>query len=141
MRTRKTWAKRKNLSLENLLIVCGEALFTSKTYFPEASVDEVFVNFPDPWPKRRHAKFRLIQPAFVKEVARILKPGGHLMLVTDDVPYSEQMLSVLEKETDYSSSLPSPGFVHDYPGYGSSWFEELFRRQEKNIRYMRFQRR
>ena len=72
-RVRKIWAKAKNAALKNLLIVCGEAHTTTKYYFPNQSVDEVYINFPDPWPKDRHAKHRLIQSPFASELARILK--------------------------------------------------------------------
>lgn len=53
----------------------------------EASLDAVYVLFPDPWPKTRHAKRRIIQPAFVAEAARVLKPGGRLRVATDVKTY------------------------------------------------------
>ena len=60
-RVRKIWSKKKNLGLDNLFVVCGEGLRSSHHYFPEGSVDTVYVNFPDPWPKKRHAKHRSYQ--------------------------------------------------------------------------------
>src|SRR5690606_3168564 len=50
---------------------------------PDASVDRVFILFPDPWPKARHHKRRLVQPQTVEEIARVLKPGGALRFATD----------------------------------------------------------
>lgn len=63
---------------------------------PVASVDEVRLFFPDPWPKGRHHKRRLVQPTFVAHVAETLKPGGRFHLATDWAPYAEHMLAVLE---------------------------------------------
>ena len=64
---------------------------------PDASLDRVFILFPDPWPKARHHKRRLVQPEFVAEVARVLKPGGRLRFATDWADYAnvalEQWLS------------------------------------------------
>lgn len=56
------------------------------------SVDRVFILFPDPWPKTRHRKRRLIQPDFVGALARIVKPGGQLRFATDWADYAERAL-------------------------------------------------
>jgi len=55
----------------------------------------VHVYFPDPWPKRKHTRRRLIQPGFVAEATRVLQPGGQLIVVTDHREYFEQIQSVL----------------------------------------------
>ena len=57
-------------------------------------LDAVLLYFPDPWPKKRHHKRRIVQPAFVELVARKLKPGGRFRLATDWQNYAEQMLEV-----------------------------------------------
>ena len=63
-----------------------------------ASLAGVHVFFPDPWPKKRHHKRRLIQPAFAALLASRLAPGGWLHCATDWEPYAEQMLEVLAGE-------------------------------------------
>jgi tRNA (guanine-N7-)-methyltransferase len=83
--------------LENLRIYDGDALELLAALAPE-SLDAVFIFFPDPWPKKRHHKRRLIQPAFVRELARRLKPGGYLHLATDWQEYAVHMLEVLAAE-------------------------------------------
>ncbi|HFD16519.1 MAG TPA: tRNA (guanosine(46)-N7)-methyltransferase TrmB [Rhodospirillales bacterium] len=65
---------------------------------PDASVARLFVLFPDPWPKRRHHKRRLVNRATVAEFARILTPGGELRLATDDAGYARWMLEALLAE-------------------------------------------
>jgi len=59
---------------------------------PDASVDRIYVLFPDPWPKTRHKKRRLIQPEFIAEAARIMKPGAVLRFATDWADYADWTL-------------------------------------------------
>lgn len=58
----------------------------------DASVDRVFILFPDPWPKTRHRKRRLVQPDFAAELARVMKPGGRFRFATDWADYAERAL-------------------------------------------------
>jgi tRNA (guanine-N7-)-methyltransferase len=60
--------------------------------FAPASVERVFILFPDPWPKRRQQKRRLVQPDFVAGLARILAPGGRLRFATDVASYADEAL-------------------------------------------------
>ncbi|HEV7227492.1 tRNA (guanosine(46)-N7)-methyltransferase TrmB [Brevundimonas sp.] len=62
---------------------------------PDASLDRVFILFPDPWQKARHNKRRLIQPEFTAELVRVLKPGGRLRFVTDWKDYADWALERL----------------------------------------------
>ena len=62
---------------------------------PDASFDRIFLLFPDPWPKRRHAKRRFVQPETASEFARILKPGGRLRVATDVGVYADHALPIL----------------------------------------------
>jgi tRNA (guanine-N7-)-methyltransferase len=61
-------------------------------WLPDASLDRIFVLFPDPWPKRRHKKRRLIEPSFIDAAARLLKPGGRLRFATDWADYADWTL-------------------------------------------------
>ncbi len=84
----------------NARMVYGEATWWIRCHVPDASLAAVHVYFPDPWPKARHHKRRLVQPAFLKEVHRMLMPGGKLRLVTDHADYFTHMESVLNGQTD-----------------------------------------
>lgn len=137
-RVRKIWKKKKKLQLDNLFIVYGEGLLTTKHYFPEKSITQVYVNFPDPWPKTRHWKNRIVQGAFIDEMSRILQDGGSLMVVTDDPPFSAFVIKEMSAHKHFKSAFPDPYFVQECPGYGSSYFEELWREQGKIIRYHRY---
>ncbi len=76
--------------------VFGEDAGTVLAHLPEACLDGVYLFFPDPWPKRRHHKRRLVQPPFVAQVASRLRPGGRFLLATDWEDYALHMLEVLE---------------------------------------------
>lgn len=133
-RTRKIWAKKQNLDLQNLLIVCGEAQTFTTHYVQSSSVEQTYVNFPDPWPKDRHAKHRLIQGLFVEELSRILMPEGKAIVVTDDLPLSEQVQrEMMQKELFSTLSNPS-----DFADYGTSFFEELWRQKGRSIHYLQY---
>ncbi len=82
----------------NLRIVQHDAVQVLQRMIPPASLQAVHVFFPDPWPKKRHHKRRLIQPPVASLVASRLKPGGTLHCATDWQPYAEQMLHVLRSE-------------------------------------------
>lgn len=137
-RVKKIWSKLKNLNLTNLLIVSGEAFTATRHYFPEKSVSEVFVNFPDPWPKRKHSKKRIFHKLFIRELIRVLKPEGMITVVTDDAEYSERIITTFQKEPELISSYSAPYYTTELEGYGSSFFEELWRSKGKSIRYHSF---
>lgn len=139
-RIRKIWAKLKNHELKNLLIVCGEACLSTEHYFPSNSVAATYVNFPDPWPKDRHAKHRLIQKPFVDQVARILKPDGRMTLVTDDKAYCQQMIEEFTGCSTMESIFPVPYFVTEWPDYGTSYFDELWRSKGETIHYQQYKK-
>lgn len=140
MRARKIWSKIKNYELDNLFVICGEGFLATRHYFPSDSVQEVFINFPDPWPKRRHANFRIVQTPFIREMQRILKQDGLLTMVTDDKDYSAAMIKVLLDCDGFDSVYPSPYFVTDNEDYGTSYFEDLWRQKGKEIYYHQFKK-
>lgn len=135
-RVGKIWKKAKKLGLKNLLIIYGEGINATIRYFKEASIQEVFVNFPDPWPKKRHWKHRIINQVFLGEMQRILTLDGKVTFVTDDVEYSKVMEEELRVSRKFSPLHPAP--LNELPGYGSSYFEELWRSKGKPIFYHRW---
>jgi len=83
---------------KNLRVASDDAVVVLRDWLPEAVLDEIVIQFPDPWHKARHNKRRLVQPAFAKLAVSRLKPGGLLSLATDWQPYAEHMLDVLNAE-------------------------------------------
>lgn len=84
--------------LSNVRVAHGDAVVLLESMLPPGSVDEVRVLFPDPWPKARHHKRRLVSPAFARLVASRLRPGGVLHVATDWPSYAEQVADVVAAE-------------------------------------------
>ncbi|NGX60856.1 MAG: tRNA (guanine-N(7)-)-methyltransferase [Chlamydiae bacterium] len=140
-RVRKIYAKRQILGLKNLLIVCGEGKTFSQWYLKDQLVSESYINFPDPWPKKRHAKHRLLSPSFVAELERILKEGGKAHFVSDDLRYMEESVALFENSFLFTPRFPHPYYSTDSFCYGvCSWFETLWREKGREIRYAFFDR-
>ncbi len=68
---------------------------------PAACVDRVFVLFPDPWPKHRHRRRRLLSPASLTVLAKVLRPGGELWFASDDAALAVSVLAMLTARDDY----------------------------------------
>ncbi len=84
--------------LANLRVIRHDAVDVLEQMISEGSLTGLHIFFPDPWPKKRHNKRRLIQPPLVALAASRLGPGGYLHLATDWEPYAEHMLEVLAAE-------------------------------------------
>ena len=77
--------------LENIRIIHGSAIIALEEMFVNENFDFIHINHPDPWPKKRHLRRRLIQPEMVESLLRVLKPGGEIWLSTDVSEYLEWM--------------------------------------------------
>jgi tRNA (guanine-N7-)-methyltransferase len=97
-------------TLVNVRVICHDAVEVLERQIAAGSLDEVLILFPDPWPKKRHHKRRLIQPAFVALAARTLAAGGTLHLATDWEPYAQEMLAVLGAAPGLENLAPGSGF-------------------------------
>jgi tRNA (guanine-N7-)-methyltransferase len=95
--------------LTNLFLLRGDAVALLRECVPAGSLDGVRIFFPDPWPKRKHRKRRLVQPDVVALVASRLRPGGLLHLATDWDDYATQMLAVCTAEERLEGT--PPGFA------------------------------
>ncbi len=96
--------------LHNVRIACQDAVEFMTRSIAAASVDGIRIYFPDPWPKKRHHKRRLIQPPFVATLASALKPGAVLHLATDWKPYAGHMIDVLDACPWLRNRSPDGGF-------------------------------
>jgi tRNA (guanine-N7-)-methyltransferase len=99
--------------LNNIRIIQHDAVDVVTNMIPNASLAGVHMFFPDPWPKKRHNKRRLLQSAFVHLLASRLRPGGYLHVATDWEEYAAQILEVLCGEALLVNSVegfaPRPG--------------------------------
>ena len=97
--------------LSNIRVANGDAIILLREMLAPDSLDGLRVYFPDPWPKKRHHKRRLIQPEFLTLAATRLKPGATVHCATDWEPYAEQMLEVLDAHPEFENSQPEGGFA------------------------------
>lgn len=97
--------------LTNVRVLCADAVDAMAQAVPDASLDTVLLYFPDPWPKKRHHKRRLVQTPFADGVARVLKAGGVWWLATDWADYAEWMREVLDPHPAFTNIGGRDGFV------------------------------
>ncbi len=103
-RIRKIERKAKRATLTNVRLMRVEAYYFLEYLLPRRSLTALHLYFPDPWPKRKHRKNRLINEAFAETCTRVLAPDGTIYLRTDDADYFEQMQSVFK----HFKQVPTP---------------------------------
>lgn len=96
-------ARLAGMQLANVRVMQADAVMVLRDCIPAASLQGVFVFFPDPWPKKRHHKRRLLQAPFVELVAKRLVCGGRLQVATDWEDYALQILEVVEASHHFSN--------------------------------------
>jgi tRNA (guanine-N7-)-methyltransferase len=97
--------------LTNLRLVRHDAVEVLEHSLAPGTLEEVLIYFPDPWPKKRHHKRRLIQPGFVALLASRIAAGGRLRLATDWQPYADWMLEVLDACPQFRNSAGPARYV------------------------------
>ncbi len=140
-RIRQIYAKRENEKIRNLFIVCGEALNFTRHYGVDEGFAGAYINFPDPWPKGRHAKHRLFQDDFIAQLARVLKKEAQATIVTDYADYATKITVQMQSHPQWESVYAPPHFVTEWEGdYGTSFFDDLWRKKGRTIHYLQFRR-
>ena len=100
-RLRKIDRKARRAGQQNIRLLRLEASYFVQYMLPPGSVNAFHIYFPDPWPKRRHWKNRLIEDTFTRSLQQALRPGGIVYLRTDDQPYFTQMLEVFARNSTF----------------------------------------
>ncbi len=95
----------------NIRVLAADVTEVLPRVFALRELDRVQIFFPDPWPKKRHQKRRLIQPGFVDRLAERVRPGGELWLATDWQPYAQHMLEVLDAAQAWENVAGPGGIV------------------------------
>ena len=107
---------------------------------PSCCVSECWINFPDPWPKKRHHKRRLIRSDVVRELARVLAPGALLHVSTDHPDYAEWIAGVMEAAPDFVS-LHARRWASVRPARPETGYEAEFLAEGRTIAYFDYRRR
>ncbi|MEM9301209.1 MAG: tRNA (guanosine(46)-N7)-methyltransferase TrmB [Pseudomonadota bacterium] len=129
-------------SIDNVRVICADAVQVLTERIADSELAGLRLYFPDPWPKKRHHKRRIVQPPWVDLVARRLRPGGVLHMATDWIPYAEHMLEVASAEplleniasdgtwVDRPSWRPETRFEHRGEALGHGVRDLMFRRTD-----------
>ncbi|HEY6966038.1 MAG TPA: tRNA (guanosine(46)-N7)-methyltransferase TrmB [Burkholderiales bacterium] len=123
------------LSLTNLRVIRHDAVKVLERMILDASLAGIHLFFPDPWPKKRHHKRRLVQPAFAVLAARKLAPGGYLHAATDWPEYADQIDAVFNSSSLFTTEepkyRPETKFERRGRGLGHPVRDLLFRRRQE----------
>lgn len=122
--------------LSNVLIIHDDAILVLEQMIAPRSLSGIHLFFPDPWPKKRHHKRRIVRPALAELMASRLSAGGYLYMVTDWQPYAESALDVLSGASGLTNRYD--GFAPHQPWRPSTAFEAKGRASGRAIRELYF---
>jgi tRNA (guanine-N7-)-methyltransferase len=140
-RVEKLCRKIRRAGVTNVRVFFGDARFVVARLLRPGQLRAVYIHHPDPYPKRRHARRRLLQPDFVALLADRMAPGALLNVSTDVRPYAEQILECLERTPGLVSRVAPEPWVTELPGYPQSVYERKRRAAGATIHYILFHRR
>lgn len=135
----KTCNKVDQRGLSNIRVMRIEARHLLENYLERESLAAVYINCPDPWPKKRHRSRRLVNQAFLQSLLHYLSPGGEFYFSTDVHDYAEQVTECIPTTVGYRNLLTSP-WTTEMPGYPISKYMQRFLDRGQHIHYMHFQR-
>jgi len=133
-RARKAYRKACRADLENLKILRLEISYALAWLLPDRCASRIHLLFPDPWPKKKHHKRRMVSVEFCAALARVLEPGGEFLLKTDDEEYFEESMNVLLD----ARSLEQVPWEDDAFFYPQTDFEKQWLGQGRTIQSARF---
>lgn len=125
--------------LENVRLVEASAERVLEE-LPAASVCEAWINFPDPWPKKRHQRRRLLQSGFARELARRLAPGAALHVATDHVDYARQIDAVLSSELSLENRAAPARWLPEVSGRVPTAYEIEWRSEGRSLHFFEYRR-
>ena len=123
-RVRKLSKRGQHAGLNNLRLLRIEARYVLDYLLPERAFCAVHIYFPDPWPKDKHARHRLIQPDFLPRIRRILAPDGVLYLRTDAPPYFEQMQNTFRAAEGFAEESTPAALSEITTEFERQWLAE-----------------
>ena len=125
---------------DNLRLIWRPAADLVEPFLSPAVVTRWHIHFPDPWPKKHHARYRLFAPPFATSLARSLVPGGDVVLATDSPEYAAEIHAGMSSTEGMKSVHPDPGWVKLPAGARTTVFEDRWRGMGRDIHYLRYVR-
>jgi tRNA (guanine-N7-)-methyltransferase len=138
---RKLLERIKNHHLNNIRVVYGDVREKIQLLFHDEELDRIFINFPDPWPRKRHFRRRLVKPGLVKLMARKLAPKGYIHLATDSEHYAREMLEYFNAEPLLKNKNQQPGIMESRYHLPKTKYEKSFIYAGDKIHYLEYFRR
>ena len=123
-RVRKLSKRGQHAGMNNLRLLRIEARYVLDYLLPERAFSAVHIYFPDPWPKDKHARHRLIQPDFLPSIRRILAPDGVLYLRTDAPLYFEQMQNTFRDAEGFAEESTPAALSEITTEFERQWLAE-----------------
>lgn len=142
-RTRAVWIEEKMLraGLDNVRVMCADAIKELPEAFPPGALDALYVNFFDPWPKDRHARRRFAQFSTANAAAQLLRVGGELYFVTDHEQRALEAREFFGAHPILEDTWGAERLTERLPGYPQTIHEKKFRKQGRSIHFLRYRRR
>jgi tRNA (guanine-N7-)-methyltransferase len=125
---------RKAAALENIRVLNVESSYAVRYLLPEKSVETFYLLFPDPWPKRRHQRRRIMTSGFLESIQRALADGGFIRIATDQLDYFEQIQRVGENHSGFTiadiedEDLPLSKFERRFRALGAPIYRLALRK-------------
>jgi tRNA (guanine-N7-)-methyltransferase len=126
--------------LRNVRLVQARGELVVEELLAPGSVSAFWINFPDPWPKKRHARRRLVQPGLVRLLATRLAPGGLLHVATDDAAYAEEIDAALSGEPLLENALAPARSLPDVEGRLQTAYEREWRAEGRRLHFFTYRR-
>jgi tRNA (guanine-N7-)-methyltransferase len=124
---------------DNVRLIEADGEGVVESLLAEESVEEFWINFPDPWPKARHARRRIMQPPFVAQMASRLKDGGRVQVATDDIDYAQQIHATLAGEPLLRNALDAR-WLPELPGRPETSYEAVWRSEGRSLHFFSYER-
>ena len=139
-RLMKAAKRAKKENLQNVKLLLMDAKIALEEIFTPLAFSTVYINFPDPWPKDRHRKHRIINPGFLEVLSGVLKHEAAVEVASDHQEYISQIKETFEGTKLFRNEFPPPGYLSAMPDRPMTKYEIEFKQEGREIYYLRFMR-
>lgn len=136
----KLLSKINRSGRKNIRVVREEARSVLEECFKPDEIDQIYINFPDPWPKRRHNKRRLVSTEFTRLMVSRLKPGGIIQFASDHAGYADWTLRFFEANPDLENVFGQKQFKRSLIDYPPTIYMKKYMLEGRDFHFLRFRK-